>query len=160
MSQNNIACQEINIEFDIFGFSRGAVLARHLTNLIYENDASVVDSIRHVLNKNGHALSGTPVVNFLGLFDTVGTFMDSKAFDNDPHDTGYTRILKVNVPAGAAQHAFQLNALHEFRYNFPLYSLGGHYPELTIEGAHSDVGGGYPFLEEERNVISNRHTAP
>lgn len=160
LSQNNAACQEINIEFDIFGFSRGAVLARHLTNLIYESDVSVIDSIRNVLNKNGYALSGTPVVNFLGLFDTVGAFMDSKAFYNDSHDTGYTRSLKVNVPAGAALHAFQFNAWHEFRYNFPLHSLGGHYPELTIAGAHSDVGGGYPLLEEERKVVSNRYIAP
>jgi len=149
LSKGDVEYKNVSIEFDVFGFSRGAVLARHFTNTIYENDTTVMDTLHRALNNSGFELSGGPVINFLGLFDTVGTFVDSTVLKSDPHDTGYTRNLKVNVPSGAVRNAFQLNAMHEYRYNFPLHSLYGQFPELTLAGAHSDVGGGYPELIDE-----------
>jgi len=160
LSEGEFVLSSIKVEFDVFGYSRGAILARHLTNAINKNDLSIVDKIRAIASQFKHELKEPPVVNFLGLFDSVGTFMDKTAFSNDPHDTGYTRGLNVKVPAGAARQAFQLNAFHEFRYNFPLHSLSGIYPELTIAGAHADVGGGLPLELHEQLVVSDRHTAP
>lgn len=153
--------KSVGIEFDVFGFSRGAVLARHFINTICEKNAALLDQIRSVTNKLGYDFQSEPIVNFMGLFDTVGAFMDSTVLDNDPHDTGYTRNLKVNVPAGAVRNAFQLNAMHEYRYNFPLHSLYGHYPELTIAGAHSDVGGGYPEkIREVKDLTTHKYWVP
>lgn len=149
MSEEASCPKSVSVEFDVFGFSRGAVLARHFINLVYEKNAVLLDQISSALNKHDHALADEPVINFLGLFDTVGTFMDSTVFDKDPHDSGYTRNLYVKVPAGAVRNAFQLNAMHEYRYNFPLHSLYGLYPELTIAGAHTDVGGSYPDMIDE-----------
>ncbi|MGK3113599.1 phospholipase effector Tle1 domain-containing protein [Candidatus Pantoea formicae] len=160
LSQGEVVFRSVSVEFDVFGYSRGAILARHLTNTLYENDASVCDKIRLVVNLYGHELIGVPVVNYLGLFDTVGTFMDKTVFSNDPHDTGYTRGLKVKVPAGAARQAFQLNAFHEFRYNYPLHSLSGIYPELTIAGSHADVGGGSPHMIQEHVDVSAKNWWP
>jgi len=161
LSNGGVECKNVSIEFDVFGFSRGAVLARHFTNTIYENDTTVMDTLHRALNTSGHELSGRPVVNFLGLFDTVGSFLDSTVLESDPHDTGYTRNLKVNVPAAAVRNAFQLNAMHEYRYNFPLHSLYGQFPELTLAGAHSDIGGGYPeWIYEVKDLTTHKFWLP
>ncbi|NRH24674.1 T6SS phospholipase effector Tle1-like catalytic domain-containing protein [Pantoea stewartii] len=160
LSKADSGCKSVCIEFDVFGFSRGAVLARHFTNTVNDQAAELSVMLSDAVNKCGYQLSGRPVVNFLGLFDTVGSFMDKTAFSNDPHDTAYTRNLKVTVPGGAAKYAFQLNALHECRYNLSLHTLSGCYPELTIAGAHSDVGGGYPETLNEHQKVSDRFFFP
>lgn len=146
--------EPVCIEFDVFGFSRGAVLARHFTNLIADNDDSLANMLRGVEKKSGREFDDVPLVNFLGLFDTVGSFFDNTVFEHEPHDTGYTRNLKVKVGKDAARHAFQLNAMHECRFNFALHSLHGHFPEITIAGAHIDVGGGYAEVMHETKDIS------
>ena len=158
--QGGLDGKKIKIEFDVFGFSRGAVLARHFVNVMFKKDSDHVRKIQAVLSKHRSESVGNPAVNFLGLFDTVGTFMDKSVFTNDPHDTGYTRNLKVKVPPGATRHAFQLNAYHECRYNYPLHSLSGIYPELTIAGSHADVGGGSPHMMHEHVDVSDRHWRP
>jgi len=161
LSKGDVEGKNISIEFDVFGFSRGAVLARHFINAIHENETTVINTLHRALNQCGHALSGKPVVNFLGLFDTVGTFFDRTVFESDPHDTGYTRNLNVSVPAGAVRSAFQLNAMHEYRYNFPVHSLYGQFPELTVAGAHSDVGGGYPeWIYEVKDLTTHKLWLP
>lgn len=142
------------IEFDVFGFSRGGVLARHFTNLVAENDESLANMLRGVEKKSDRDFIDAPVVNFLGLFDTVGSFFDKSVFEHEFHDRIYTRNLKVKVDKNVARNAFQLNAMHECRYNFALHSLQVSFPEITIAGAHADIGGGYAEVMRETKDIS------
>ncbi|MEP4392053.1 type VI secretion system PAAR protein [Marinobacter sp.] len=138
--------------FDVFGFSRGAALARHFVNLIGEQPETV-----QLPQFNGASLSAPmlgfkPVpafpsglkvrVNFVGLFDTVGSFyMPGNDVNLD---------FNLNLSSGSANRVVQLTAYHEIRKNFPLSSImdangngPSHFTEIAVPGAHSDVGGGY-----------------
>jgi len=158
LTVNDVNQKTVNIELDLFGFSRGAVLARHVANLIYEKNALITDRLRTTCGAHGAHFNEKPVVNFLGLFDTVGSFMSMSVIFDNPHETGTTGNLKVYVPQGAVRNAFQLNALHECRYNFALYSFSGLYPEMTLAGAHSDIGGGYPEIMDEVKDLTTYKT--
>ncbi|WP_272159118.1 phospholipase effector Tle1 domain-containing protein, partial [Vibrio algivorus] len=83
-------------------------------------------------------------VRFVGLFDTVGSFYLPGNQDNGQ--------FKLALNPDCAQTVVQLTAYHEYRHNFPLTSLRqGNAPLPTnfyqevFPGAHSDVGGGYPW---------------
>ncbi|MGO2353619.1 MAG: phospholipase effector Tle1 domain-containing protein [Marinomonas foliarum] len=147
-----------HITFDIFGFSRGAALARHFVNALkmglpdYTKSREGKDSSAVVPNLLGttqgetyNRQSGYQVdkqraisVRFVGLFDTVGSFYMPGNEDNgefqlhlNPKDVGRT---------------FHICAHHEYRINFPLTSLKtkGKLPpnfyEEVFPGAHTDVG--------------------
>jgi hypothetical protein len=67
----------------------------------------------------------------------------------NPHsaDTGN---VDIRLRPGVAQKVFHITAQHECRYNFALNSVAPAWPELTLPGAHSDIGGGYlPQLRED-----------
>lgn len=121
--------------FYVYGFSRGAMLAR---NFCYE------------VLKPGSKISGTIKMKFLGVFDTV----ESAAF-NDYNVT----VLP------ATERAIHLCAVNECRYFFPLTGFFEYskemedtksetgnsvWKEIFIPGAHADVGGGY--LEGSQSV--------
>jgi hypothetical protein len=63
--------------------------------------------------------------------------------------------------------AFQICAHHEYRINFPLSSLKtkdklpANFYEEVFPGAHTDVGGGYPFVEQYKNTdLPSRYGLP
>lgn len=143
----------VNLEFDLFGFSRGAALARHFCNKILSNPADA-KIIIDLLYQSGFEVQDIKV-NYLGLFDTVASIWGINNLDfRDPHDTGITYGLEVNLPQNVASRVFQINAFQECRYNLPLSDLKGFYPQLELLGAHSDIGGGYGPIEEEINFVS------
>ncbi len=151
-SDNN----KLVIEFDVFGFSRGAAIARHFVNEITDIGGESFKFLQNVVSECGYELSDSPKINFLGLFDTVATVWTfSDALWSDPHDSGSTNGLKVNLPENIAENVFQITAMHECRYNYPLSSLQGHYPELALAGCHSDIGGNMPSETEETSLITN-----
>lgn len=151
-----------HIAFDVFGFSRGAALARHFINATleglpdYTKTTSLINpnSIRpHLLGnvKNKQFYLGNCYkkdnkrnlsVRFAGLFDTVGSFHWP---GND--DEG---CFKLKLNPLCAHKVFQLTAHHEYRKNFPLTSLKNkgklpdNFYEEAFPGCHTDVGGGYP----------------
>lgn len=130
------------IQFDIFGFSRGAAAARHFANRVRNNDKVIQQAITEGLNgRNQH---GRPAdeVRFIGLFDTVC------AVGLDPHDA-INPGIELNLPPDIAQKVFQIAAMHECRYNFSLNSIKEAWPELALPGVHSDIGGGYNPNEQE-----------
>ncbi|WP_233423436.1 T6SS phospholipase effector Tle1-like catalytic domain-containing protein [Enterobacter asburiae] len=130
------------IQFDIFGFSRGAAAARHFANRIRNNDKAIQQAITKGLDgRNQH---GKPAgeVRFIGLFDTVC------AVGLDPHDA-INPGVDLDLPPDIAQKVFQIAAMHECRYNFSLNSIKESWPELTLPGVHSDIGGGYNPKEQE-----------
>ncbi len=134
--------------FDIFGFSRGAAAARHFANRVQAEDQAIIDAISQGMRKFTYRGTPTGKTRFLGIMDTVaavGTLVNGL----NPHsaDTG---SVNIRLRPGVADKVFHITAQHECRYNFALNSVAPAWPELTLPGAHSDIGGGYlPQLRED-----------
>lgn len=157
------------IQFDVFGFSRGAAAARHFANRVRRGDKTIENAI--IKGLDGRNQHGKPAgeVRFLGLFDTVcavGTV--TNLFDvHGPVNPG----VELDLPPDIAQKVFQITAMHESRYNFSLNSIKGYWPELALPGVHSDIGGGYnpseseycfltqPVFETVKEEVSNDDTS-
>ncbi|MGX5109792.1 type VI secretion system tube protein TssD [Enterobacter cloacae] len=134
--------------FDIFGFSRGAAAARHFANRVQAEDQAIIDAISQGMRKFSYR--GTPAgkTRFLGIMDTVAA-VGTVANGLDPHsaDTG---SVDIRLRPGVAEKVFHITAQHECRYNFALNSVAPAWPELSLPGVHSDIGGGYlPQLRED-----------
>jgi hypothetical protein len=134
------------INLDVFGFSRGAAMARHFVNCIKQDyfDFKNSDINKAFSNHNIH-------INFLGIYDTVGSF--NIAGDND--DFGFSFHID---PSWIVKKAVHIYALNEYRWGFDLQALSQkqdtNYPidiieekfiEIGLPGAHSDIGGSYSF---------------
>ncbi|MFV9685664.1 phospholipase effector Tle1 domain-containing protein [Pantoea sp. KXB45] len=140
-------CVIKELQFDIFGFSRGAAAARHFAYRIFSQDRTIISAIK--IGLGDVEFSGTPggKTRFLGIFDTVaaiGTPVDGL----NPHsaDTGEVNLM---LRPGVAEKVFHITAQHECRFNFALNSVKPAWPELALPGAHSDIGGGYNPEERE-----------
>ncbi len=140
------------IQFDVFGFSRGAAAARHFANRVMEQDPAIARAIADGLR--GDFYDGKPSgrVRFLGIFDTVAAIGGISNFFN-VNDRSSPKV-KLELRPSVAQKVFQIAAINEYRYNFSLNSIKGMWPELALPGAHSDIGGGYnpvgsPLQENE-----------
>ncbi|NWA62191.1 DUF2235 domain-containing protein [Pantoea sp. B9002] len=129
------------INFDVFGFSRGAAAARHFSNRVMEQDPAVEKAITAGLRGEYYDGKKSGQVRFLGLFDTVAAIGGIKNFfDINGRDNPG---VKLELRPSVAKKVFQISALNEYRYNFSLNSIKGMWPELGLPGAHSDIGGGY-----------------
>ncbi|KKC99049.1 phospholipase effector Tle1 domain-containing protein [Photobacterium halotolerans] len=166
LTQSKIYNGITGIEFDVFGFSRGAALARHFVNAAlkglpdYTRPRTGCDSLTIMPNllgtenaekfdrENGYELDSSRdvTIRFVGLFDTVGSFYWP---GND--DDGE---FQLQLTPDCAQRVVQLCAHHEYRVNFPLTTLKtkgtlpDNFYEEVFPGAHSDVGGGYSSIEQ------------
>ncbi|MCS3605398.1 phospholipase effector Tle1 domain-containing protein [Erwinia rhapontici] len=129
------------LQFDIFGFSRGAAAARHFANRVFDQDDAIVAAVKAGLGEV--KFTGTPggKTRFLGIFDTVaGIGTPLNGFNPHSADTGEVNIA---LRPGVAEKVFHITAQHECRFNFALNSVKPAWPELVLPGAHSDIGGGY-----------------
>ncbi|MDK9585474.1 Hcp family type VI secretion system effector [Lelliottia wanjuensis] len=136
-----------SFQFDIFGFSRGAAAARHFANRVQAEDRPVINAIRQGMNDFKY--SGTPAgkTRFIGIFDTVAAIGTPQNGLN-PH-TANTGDVNIVLRPGVAENVFHITAQHECRFNFALNSVQPAWPELSLPGAHSDIGGGYlPVMRE------------
>ncbi|WP_265348248.1 T6SS phospholipase effector Tle1-like catalytic domain-containing protein [Enterobacter hormaechei] len=142
---NTIAIAKI--QFDVFGFSRGAAAARHFANRVNDEDPALVEAIKAGLS--GYTQHGKPAgeIRFIGPFDTVAA-VAALSDGLDPHDSN-NHDVKLELPPGIAKHVFHIIAMHECRYNFCLNSIKEVWPELSLPGVHSDIGGGYNPEEPE-----------
>ncbi|OON62811.1 hypothetical protein B0920_05090 [Massilia sp. KIM] len=138
------------INLSVFGFSRGAALARAFTNRIL--DLCEEDN-------GGLLYQGYPIrVNFLGLFDTVASFGLPSQNVQAPFRV---KDLRVSTKVERCVHYV---AGHEIRFSFPVDlirlngKLGGDWVERTYPGVHSDVGGGYEPLAQ--NIDNNYARIP
>jgi hypothetical protein len=137
---------------DVFGFSRGASLARDFVNQVNKN-----------LSENGVK------VGFVGLYDTVASFglagnEENPRSDNPlvtgiasyvPHTALLTRLVygeyQLDLSPDSAEKIVHLVAQDEIRVNFPLSSLKSsadaalpdNMEEVAVVGVHSDIGGSY-----------------
>ncbi|MGE7993254.1 T6SS phospholipase effector Tle1-like catalytic domain-containing protein [Pseudomonas sp. NPDC089554] len=136
-----------HIEFDLFGFSRGAAAARHLANDLRKGTGSLL----------GLALGGRVglqwqrqlFINFIGLFDTVAAIVAPLAGNFSPANDNYEG-LALELDETLASRVVQLVAEDEGRHNFPLVATQW---DISLPGAHSDIGGGYRVREQERQFL-------
>ncbi|MEQ4280974.1 type VI secretion system tip protein VgrG [Pseudomonas syringae] len=133
------------IEFDIFGFSRGAAAARHCANELLKPDRGV---FRELLQGGQFGLQNSfdPAVdvtlNLIGIFDTVaaiGAITQGDFSVGDEHNPG----VNLYLPPGCARQVIQLQARDECRFNFALNSVLDDHQQISLPGVHSDIGGGY-----------------
>jgi hypothetical protein len=121
---------------NVFGFSRGAATARHFIHLTKTEPQRFTG---WGLNKS------TALINFVGLYDTVASYSDS-SWNPTPNFTNDTSELHLDFGTDYAAKVFHLVAKDEFRVNFSLTNIasaGSIGFEMTIPGAHSDIGGSY-----------------
>ncbi|QKF53903.1 Actin cross-linking toxin VgrG1 [Pseudomonas graminis] len=133
------------IEFDIFGFSRGAAAARHCANEVLKPGRGLFSE----LLRGG--LSGLlrdfdsaadVCINLVGLFDTVAAISDPLHGDFSPDDD-VNRGVNLYLPPDCARQVIQLQALDEYRADFSVNQVHHTHLQIGLPGAHSDVGGGY-----------------
>lgn len=123
------------IDVSLFGFSRGAALARAFSNRV----------LKHCKREgDGLVFEGYPLrQSFLGIFDTVASFGVPSKNVRLPFEE---RELIVSPLVERCVHYV---AAHEVRFSFPVDlirkngTLAGEWVENVYPGVHSDVGGGY-----------------
>ncbi|WP_421207788.1 T6SS phospholipase effector Tle1-like catalytic domain-containing protein [Aeromonas enteropelogenes] len=145
------------INFDVFGFSRGASAARQFVNMIDQQSnhllAQAVGSEHTIKLKAGFDWASREDcrIKFVGLFDTVCTAMFNKR--------------NVTLAPDCAERVVHLIAADEWRYFFALTricndiagaKIAPNFTEVIIPGSHSDVGGGY----YSRWSLSNPNSDP
>lgn len=134
------------VHFSIFGFSRGAALARAFSNRLSNQFKSD--------GKSGYLYQGVEAhINFLGVFDTVASFgLPGKNWGG-----WLPKALHVPTQVEMCHHYV---AAHELRYSFPVDLVrdpdgyGDNRLERVYPGVHSDVGGGYePGKQGRKDTI-------
>lgn len=148
--------KSVDLQLDVYGFSRGAAAARCFVNNIKSHHGTAKNicndhCLNTRLNEWGYKnpddtkIKVEIKVRFLGLYDTVSSYGFN--FLDDVKELG------LNYPSGGVNidKVAHLCAGDEYRDNFSLTTMGS-YPNLTqliFPGAHSDVGGGYAETVEE-----------
>ncbi|NLR33389.1 T6SS phospholipase effector Tle1-like catalytic domain-containing protein [Aeromonas hydrophila] len=133
------------VEFDVFGFSRGASAARQFVNRIdKKGDHPLVEAMAadpDIPLKAGFdwASRDNVRIQFVGLFDTVvSSYLWGKR--------------NVTLAPDCAERVVHIVAADEWRYHFDLTritddaagtAIADGFTEVIIPGAHSDIGGGY-----------------
>lgn len=141
------------LQFDIFGFSRGAAASRHFANRLQSEDTTIISAIREGIS--GTTFEGAPAgkIRFIGIFDTVAA-IGTPTNGLNPHNADSGNVTLTLRP-GVAEKVFHITAAHECRFNFALNSVKPAWPELALPGAHSDIGGGY-LPEMKENLFLTR----
>lgn len=145
-----------SLQFDIFGFSRGAAAARHFANRIQSEDPAIISSIRQGVTDTEFNGSPSGKTRFIGIFDTVAA-IGTPVNGLNPHsaDTGDVRLT---LRPGVAEKVFHITAANECRFNFALNSVKPAWPELLLPGVHSDIGGGYLPVTKEHLFLTRPAT--
>ena len=126
----------INLHFEVFGFSRGAAAARHFVSEITNKKVSITRSIDEQLKSKNQEIKSI-TINYVGLFDTVSSH--GLDFSNDVKKLGLDAIKN-------AEKVFHICAADEFRKFFALTDIRSvgkdKGTEVFITGSHTDIGGG------------------
>jgi hypothetical protein len=145
------------LTFDAFGFSRGAAAARHFANEIVrgkqgplgpalQNNAKVFGP--YFLGTYSHDIN----MGFIGLFDTVASVAGVSNLGNV--SSAITPGINLRLPSRYFRNVVHLVARDEYRANFALSSVSPEHTEITLPGAHSDIGGGYLAEAQECVLVS------
>ncbi|MGF6154181.1 T6SS phospholipase effector Tle1-like catalytic domain-containing protein, partial [Pseudomonas fluorescens] len=144
------------IEFDIFGFSRGAAAARHFANEVVKGEqnplATLLPADSSLFIKEFAWRANTDVsINFIGIFDTVAAVASVSSGGISVHDANNPGVNLYLAP-DLAKKVVHLVARDERRHNFSLNSAGA--ADIVLPGVHSDLGGGYLPRAAERILLS------
>ena len=155
---HNPGCVIAALELDLFGFSRGAAAARHLANEVLKQHKgllnAVVEQRKLPLSPQFKWANGCISLKLIGLFDTVAAI--GGVADMGNVSDSINKRVNLFLPPGCADEVIHLVAGDELRRNFSLNSIApGWTREITVPGAHSDVGGGYAMQAQE-NVLLTR----
>ncbi len=157
---------DIDITFNVFGFSRGAAAAR---NFVHEvGFTNMREDAKNEEQPHGHlgVLFSTikqninnVTVNFVGLYDTVSSYHPlawGQSIEVSPNFENDVEELHLNS-LGAAKYTLHLTAENELRENFSLTDITSARKGKTIAlpGVHSDIGGGYVDGMNECAVDAN-----
>lgn len=131
------------IDLTVFGFSRGAAAARNFI------------SQRRKLQDMYNLESSKFTIKFVGLFDTVSSY--SKNYSVSPNFDNDVKELNLKLE-GNIKKVVHLTAADEYRENFSLTTIkstinAGVGYELALPGVHSDIGGGYAEIENEKRKL-------
>ncbi|SEG68446.1 PAAR domain-containing protein [Halopseudomonas aestusnigri] len=146
-----------NIEFDIFGFSRGAASARHFANEVLKTDNGILATnldTQPPAFAPDFSIKDSISINFIGLFDTVaaiGAPTQGHLSVGDDYNPG----VNLHLPPRCARKVVHLTAADEHRHNFSLNRVDKAHEELVLPGVHSNLGGGYPTLTYERLLLGS-----
>ena len=138
------------INIALFGFSRGAALARHFANVLVNEGLENQNAPGNPFKVGKHIN-----IKFLGIFDTVGSF----GLGGNNIDWGF----EFEIPQ-AVEKTVHFIAAHERRSKFDLQSIrssgytsvSGRLTEVVYPGMHADVGGGYMQHEQGRQKELSR----
>ncbi|KWW33343.1 type VI secretion system (T6SS) phospholipase Tle1-like effector [Cupriavidus metallidurans] len=137
------------IDIAVFGFSRGATLARAFVNRLLAKCA-MKDGVRHWPCPTARDGVSAPLhVRILGIFDTVESV-------GLPARNLTDMCMYVPKEVERCVHIF---SGHELRAFFPLTPVRGSdskYEEIAFPGVHSDIGGGYRPDEQARTDLLAR----
>ncbi|MEM5439729.1 DUF2235 domain-containing protein [Paraburkholderia diazotrophica] len=137
------------IDIAVFGFSRGATLARSFVNRVLRK-CEYRSGIPHWPCSTARDGKAAPIYfRFLGIFDTV------ESVGLPAHDL---TDMQMHVP-DEVEKCLHLVSGHEIRSAFPLTPLGktsDTHREFVYPGVHSDVGGGYKPREQARSDMLAR----
>ncbi|PNB72246.1 hypothetical protein C1X64_20645 [Pseudomonas sp. GW456-E7] len=162
--ETNLGIPVRRIEFDIFGFSRGAAAARHCANELLKPGCGLFSELLQA-GRFGLTPGFDPTMdvslNFIGLFDTVAAI---GAIHRGDISVGNNNNPGVNLylPPGCARQVVQLQARDERRQNFALNSVLDGHQQISLPGVHSNIGGGYLPRSRERVWLTQprRFTVP
>ncbi|KAG9081717.1 hypothetical protein FRC07_014436, partial [Ceratobasidium sp. 392] len=135
----------------IFGYSRGAFVARKVAILLHHLGRSVTresDLLEQWKNREnptpwGPKVTPDPIpVKYLGVWDTVGGIYSFPGLSEVKDLLG---IPDEEIPSGV-KHALHAVSFHENRYRFRVTLFDNKQKtgreEVWFPGAHSDIGGG------------------
>ncbi|MBW1792226.1 MAG: DUF2235 domain-containing protein, partial [Deltaproteobacteria bacterium] len=113
----------------LFGFSRGAALARRFAAILLHNGLPGMKEI--------------PSIRFLGVFDTVASLGLPNLDDEEKPVSDV--VFENHTVAANVREALHLVALDENRIAFQptLMNMDKRVTEIWFPGAHSDIGGGF-----------------
>lgn len=141
-----------SLTVDLFGFSRGAAAARHAVNEILRGRGG---GMADALSRSGLAWPAEVRIRFVGLFDTVAGIVNPQNLDLSPGNDRNSPVELFLNPEKIEQ-VVHLVAADEKRANFSLNSikssensLADNFREISLPGAHSDIGGGYQDMMTE-----------
>ncbi|MDQ9009802.1 DUF2235 domain-containing protein [Acinetobacter gerneri] len=139
---NGNSIRPSSLIFNVFGFSRGAAAARHFIHY-----CKISDPFFPFWKINRFSTQ----FRFVGIFDTVSSF--SYHYSAKPN---FNDVDELNLDFKALStddkkniKVFHITAADEYRGYFSLTditaALKGKYGyEVSMDGAHSDIGGSYP----------------
>ncbi|MGY4816655.1 phospholipase effector Tle1 domain-containing protein [Pseudomonas chlororaphis subsp. piscium] len=151
--EENSEAEITSLIFDTFGFSRGAAAARHFANEVVR----WLGPLELILHDYSSAFSprfnrqyGNDLdMGFIGLFDTVPSVAGLSNLGNVR--SAIAPGIKLHLDRRYFRSVVQLVARDEYRANFALSRVKPDHVEITLPGAHSDIGGGY--LDEMQECV-------